>query len=95
MRFLFVILLLLVSLPAWRVSAQPDKVADVAQATTLIFLPQEQEIELALRRRSGTPAPRCHGLRLWERTGTKRFAAARMGSPAWLIVTAIKQRTMI
>lgn len=48
MRFLFVILLLLVSLPAWRVSAQPDKVADVAQATTLIFLPQEQEIELAL-----------------------------------------------
>jgi hypothetical protein len=50
MRFLqFVILFLLVSVPVSKVSALSQKnSADVAESTTLIFLPQEQEIELAL-----------------------------------------------
>ena len=50
MRFLqFVILFLLISVPASKVHALSDKThTDVAQVTTLIFLPQGQEIELAL-----------------------------------------------
>jgi len=50
MRFLqFVILFLLVSVALSKVSALSGKTpTDVAQVTTLIFLPQEQEIELAL-----------------------------------------------
>ena len=50
MRFLqCVILFLLVLVPVSKVSALSEKnSADVAESTTLIFLPQEQEIELAL-----------------------------------------------
>jgi hypothetical protein len=48
MRFLFIVLLLLVPLPTLKLVALPDNKHDIAQQTTLIFLPQDQEIELAL-----------------------------------------------
>jgi len=49
MRFLqFVILFLLILAPVSKVPALSEKTSDDAQPTTLIFMPQEQEIELAL-----------------------------------------------
>lgn len=48
MRSLFIILLLLISLSALKVVALSDNKGDIAPETTLIFLAQDQEIELAL-----------------------------------------------
>ena len=84
MRFLqSVILLLSVTLTALA-ATQPNE-----KAVTLIFLPQPQEIELALS--AGPEHLRLDAsVYVLGRKAMKRFAAAGMGSLAWSIAMVIK-----